>query len=42
MSISLGGIIVVALLVAVIVIGSKVRDHSKKLEELERTLTKEE
>ena len=35
MSISLGTIVIIALLVAVIVIGSKVKEHSKKLAALE-------
>ena len=35
-----GGIVVLAIAVAVVVIGKKVRDHSRKIQELESTLSK--
>jgi len=35
-----GGIVVLAIAVAVVVIGKKVRDHSRKIQGLEGTLSK--
>jgi len=35
-----GGIVVLAIAVAVVVIGKKVRDHSRKIQELEGALSK--
>ena len=36
-----GGIVLLAIAVSVVVIGKKVRNNSKKLQELESTLSKE-
>ena len=41
MSFSLGSIIVVALIVAIVVIGVKVKKNSEKLQELDELLNKE-
>jgi len=41
MSISLGSVIVVALIVAIVVIGVKVKKNSEKLQELDEILSKE-
>jgi len=35
-----GSIVVLAIAVAVVIIGKKVRDHSRKIQELEGTLSK--
>ena len=40
MAINLGGILVLALLIAVIVLGSKVRQHAQKLKALEEKAKK--
>ena len=41
MSFSLGGVIVVALIVAIVVIGVKVKKNSEKLQELDELVNKE-
>lgn len=41
MSISLGGLVITILVVAVFVIGAKVKKNSEQLQELEESLNKE-